>query len=143
MPWSPVQRHRILIERNILDIYFPGKVTWLQGQTKVEVRMTTNNDNEYCLRVYLAEDFPNSVPEMVVTQSPKPMPNWENNGETHTLKRRDGFVRICHYRASNWSDENTLYQVFLKGRLWLEAYEGHLRTSKPMDYFLRDMQINK
>ena len=143
MPWTRVQLHRILVERDILNTYFPGKVTWLQGQTKVEVRMTTNNDNEYCLRVYLADDFPNSVPDMVVAQSPKPMPNWENNGQTHTLKRRDGFVRICHYRVSNWSSENTLYQVLLKGRLWLEAYEAHLRTSKPLDNFLRDMQINQ
>jgi hypothetical protein len=143
MAWSPAQRQRILVERDILSVYFPDRVTWLHGQTKVEIRMTTNNDNEYCLRVYLPADFPNSVPDMVVKQSPQPMPNWENNGQTHTLTRRDGFLRICHYRASRWSSDNTLYQVFMKGRLWLEAYEAHLRTSQPLDDFLGDMQINQ
>ena len=143
MSWSPAQRQRILDERDILNVYFPDKVTWLHGQTKVDIRMSTNNNNEYCLRVYLPEDFPNSVPDLVVTHSPKPMPNWENNGQTHTLKRRDGFLRICHYRISRWSCENNLYDVFMKGRLWLEAYEAHLRTSKPLDHFLRDMQMNK
>jgi hypothetical protein len=31
----------------------------------------------------------------------------------------------------------------MKGRLWLEAYEAHLRTSQPLDDFLGDMQINQ
>ena len=143
MSWNHVQRQRILVERDILNVYFPGKVTWLPGQTRVEIRMKTNNDNEYCLRVYLPDDFPNSVPDMVVTSSPKRMPNWENNGQTHTLKPHDGFLRICHYRASRWSNDTTLYEVFMKGRLWLEAYESHLLTSKPLDHFLRDMQISQ
>mgnify|MGYP002803389171 CR=1 FL=1 len=97
MSWSPAQRQRILDERDILNVYFPDKVTWLHGQTKVDIKMTTNNNNEYCLRVYLPEDFPNSVPDLVVTHSPKPMPNWENYGQTHRLKRR----------------ENNLYDIFM------------------------------
>lgn len=122
MPWSPLQRQRIVLERDILNVYFPNKVTWLHRLGKVEVKMKTNNENEYCLRVYLPEDFPYSVPDMVVAQSPEPMPNWENNGETHTLTRRDGLLRICHFRVSVWSNDNTLYEMFMKGRLWLEAY---------------------
>ena len=139
MQWNGVQMRRINVEREILDKYFPGKVRWidLRGDTKVEVTMTTNNDKTYCLRLYLPHDFPNSVPDLVVCNSPAPMPNWGGRGETHTLKQRDGNLRICHYRPSHWSDCNTFYQIFMKGRLWLEAYEGYLRTGAPVDNFLR------
>lgn len=145
MPWSPVQFHRIIVEKRVLDNYFAGKVKWLNPRrdTTVELTMTTNNDKHYTLRVYLPDDFPNSVPDMVVSNSPAPMPDWEGNGETHTLKRRDGYLRICHYRSSHWTDENTLYQVFMKGRLWLEAYEGYLRTGSPMDDFLKHMPLKE
>ena len=27
----------------------------------------------------------------------------------------------------------------MKGRVWLEAYEGHIKTGQPMTYFLREM----
>lgn len=143
MPWTRNQHYRILEEEEILSVYFPGRVTWLHGRTKVEIKMTTNNENDYTLRVYLPEDFPNSVPDLVVTESPQPMPDWQNNGQTHTLTRHDGFLRICHYRITRWSPDNNLYDVFMKGRLWLEAYEGHLRTSLPLDHFLRDMDIKQ
>ena len=141
MSWSKVQRSRILEERDILNAYFPSRVTWRDGATNVEIRMTTNSDNEYCLRVYLPDDFPNSVPDMVITESPQPMPDWQSGSQTHTRKRRDGFLRICHYRRARWDCDNYLYHVFLKGRLWLEAYEAHLRTSEPVDQFLRQMQL--
>ena len=141
MSWSKAQCLRILEERDMLSAYFPGKVTWRDRATKVEIRMTTNSDNEYCLRVYLPDDFPNSVPDMVIIESPQPMPDWQSGSQTHTRKRRDGFLRICHYRRARWDCDNYLYHVFLKGRLWLEAYEAYLRTSEPVDQFLRQMQL--
>jgi hypothetical protein len=57
----------------------------------------------------------------------------------HVLGTRDGGTKICHSRSSRWVPENTLYLVALKGRVWLEAYEAHLRTRKPLDRFLRHM----
>lgn len=142
MFWTARQHRRILDEKEILSIYFPGRVTWLDGLTKVDVKMTTNDNNDYKLRVYLPEDHPNSVPDLVITESTMPLPSWENNGLTHTLKRRDGCLTICHYRASRWNpQEQNLYDVFMKGRLWLEAFEAHLRTSLPMGEFLKEMEI--
>jgi hypothetical protein len=32
-----------------------------------------------------------------------------------------------------------MYQVFMKNRIWLEAYELHLPTGKSMENFLREM----
>ena len=140
MPWSEAQRKRLAAEKAVLDHYFPGCVKWIDptGDTKVEVKLKTNNDNQYTLRIYIG-DFPNSVPVMVVVSSPKPMPDWNVSVTNHTLGERDGYLKICHYHDSQWTDRSSLYEVFMKGRVWLEAYEGHLRTKKSMSYFLREM----
>ena len=148
MGWTPAQRQRLATERRLLEHFFPGCVTWIdpRGDTKVEVALVTNNNRKYRLRIYLksenssSSDFPNSVPDMVVSDSPKPMPQWGSNGETHTLGHRDGFSKICHYRSSCWTDRSTLYEVVMKGRIWIEAYEGHLTTGKKMNYFLGEMR---
>ena len=143
MPWTQAQRERLAAEKSVLEHYFPGCVKWIDptGDTKVEVALKTNNDNEYTLRVYIG-DFPNSIPDMVVVSSPKPMPNWGGSNENHTLGRRDGHLEICHYHYSQWTDRSSLYEVVMKGRVWLEAYEGHIRTGRPMSYFLREMGGN-
>ena len=142
MPWSQTQMGRLAAEKSVLDHYFSGCVKWIDPtrHTKVEVTLKTNNDNEYTLRVYIGSDFPNSIPDMVVVRSPKPMPDWGGSYTNHTLGKRDGYLKICHYHYSQWSDRSSLYEVVMKGRVWLEAYEGHLRTGKPMNYFLREME---
>lgn len=142
MPWTPDQRQRLAVEKEILDQYFPGKVEWVDptGNTKVDVTMTTNSDQIYCLRLYVPGDFPNSLPILVVKASPNPMPNWSNDAVTHTLGRnREGFLVICHYRSECWNCEHTFYEVFVKGRLWLEAYEGHISTGNQLDSYLGHM----
>ena len=108
------------------------------GDTKVEVTLKTNNGNKYTLRIYIG-NFPNAIPDMVVVSSPKPMPVWGVSIANHTLSVRDGYLRICHYQDSQWTDRSSLYEVVRKGRVWLEAYEGHIRTGQPMNYFLREM----
>ena len=62
MPWTQAQRKRLAAEKSVLEHYFPGCVKWIDptGDTKVEVTLMTNNDNEYTLRVYV-ENFPNAV----------------------------------------------------------------------------------
>ena len=145
MGWTQAQRQRLAVEKAVLEKYFPGRVKWIDptGDTKVEVGFNTNNGNGYRLRIYLHKDsnsdFPNSMPDMVVADSSKPMPDWGKRSITHTLGRRDDFLQICHYHPSRWTDRSSLYEVFMKGRVWLEAYEGHLRTGENMNYFLGEM----
>jgi hypothetical protein len=59
----------------------------------------------------------------------------------HTIGRVGECTKICHYRPSLWTPENTLYLVAMKGRIWLEGYEAHLRTGLPLDKFLRHMGV--
>lgn len=143
MPWSQAQRSRLALERKLLKERFPEEdITWIHPHenTKVEIKISTNRDNSYKLRVYIPEDFPNSVPEMVVCDSPNPMPEWNESHINHTLMQREGFVNICHHYYRRWSpNKNKLWEVFKKGRLWLEAYESSLETGKSMNFYLDDI----
>ncbi|XP_028405193.1 uncharacterized protein LOC114527685 [Dendronephthya gigantea] len=112
MPWRPSQQNRLVTEKSILEKFFPGRVQWIepQGDTKVEVSLNTNNDHQYRVRIYLNDDFPNSLPDM-----------------------------ICHSNAPHWTDRDTLYKVVMKGRLWLEAYEAYLETGACLSEYLVEM----
>ena len=141
--WSPAQICRLKIERDVLEKYFPGRVTWVspRGSTKVEVKLDTNNNHKYTLCIQLPEDFPNACPTLWIV-SPKnlrqknrqPLP--ENSSEFHTLAAKDGCISICHFYPLHWNAQDTLYEVFMKGRLWLEAYEGHLNSGQPINNYL-------
>lgn len=120
------------------------------GSTIVEARATCTNSKEYTLRVYLPSDFPNSCPDMVVKP---PSSTWfsyylrkkdgskmdDTSGSDHTLEGRDGYTKICHFRSCLWKSDYTIYQVIMKGLIWLEAYEAHLRTGRPLGSFLKEM----
>ncbi len=148
MSWTKLQQKRLVIESEILKKYF-RECQWINpndsSQTQVEWKATTNSGKEYTLRVRVPEDYPNSQPVLLVV-SPFPLRGHDGSKMTglgvdhsmHTLSPVDGFVQVCHYRG--WSPDLTLYRVFLKGRIWLEAYEGHLRTGNRIDDYLHHMK---
>ncbi|CAB3997128.1 Hypothetical predicted protein [Paramuricea clavata] len=147
MVWSLTQRERLAIEKSTLEKYFLLGVTWIdpQHETKVEVLLKSNSDKEYKLRVYIPTDFPNSCPALVVVSPPElflmdglRLP--EISDSFHTLEDTDGFHRICHFYPPDWTPDITLYQVFMKGRLWIEAYEAHFDTGEDMDVFLGEQK---
>lgn len=147
MPWSGTQRTRLAMEKEILESYFRERVSWNNptSDTSVEVKMTTSNDHHYTLRIYLPSDYPNSCPELTVA-SPQILRRFNGNvlngsatSADHTYGTKNGFVKICHFIPGNWTAEFTMYQVFMKGLLWLEAYESHLRTGKSLATYLREM----
>ena len=147
MPWSPTQRQRLGFEKDLLEKYFRNRVSWINptANTRVEVRVTCTNDKQYTLRVYLPSDYPNSCPQMVVSSPSSCLRRQngsllnESSGADHTYGTRDGLTVICHFRPNLWRDDNTLYQVIMKGLIWLEAYEAHLRTGSPLSRYLQEM----
>ncbi len=148
MTWTKVQQQRLQTERDILKRYFPN-FSWINptdsNNTRVEGNVCSNAGNIYTLRVYVPSDFPNSRPDMVVT-SPYPLKGHNGkdlkeyglSGTMHTLEPRDGYVKICHYK--DWLPNLTVYLVVLKGRIWLEALEGHRRTGQVLEDFLPHMK---
>lgn len=97
----------------------------------------TNNDNLYTLRIEL-DQFPNAIPKVFVTKMLYTKDGAAMNSPSsamHTLESEHGGTRICHY-GSSWTPAISIYKVYVRARLWLEMYEQHLKTGKPLDYYL-------
>lgn len=150
MSWSSAQQMRLGVEKDILDSEL-NNMSWFDrtsaGKTRVEWQVSTNNGKNYTLRIYIPSDFPNECPKLVVSRSPYGSILRKNDGslldgasrEDHTYSSHDGFTQICHFKPSLWSNDNTLCQVFMKGRLWIEAYEFHRSSGKNIDAYLPHM----
>ena len=92
----------------------------------------------YTLRMDL-EGFPFVAPDvcttrMLYTKSGKPLDNPQHG--MHCLGSKHGGTQICHF-GSSWHPMISLYKVFIKCRIWLEAYELHLDTGMKLDYYLK------
>ena len=151
MPWSPAQRQRLAFEKTVLDKYFGDRVSWTDptGKARVEVKVVCSDDKEYILRVYLPPDYPASCPSMIVLPPSVPWFSFylltrDGKKMNHacsldcTLEGAEGFTCISHCKGSLWKNNDTLYQVFMKGFIWLEAYEAHLRTGKSISSYLQE-----
>lgn len=144
MPPKPALVARLSRENQILARYFPS-FQWKRSGNRlcIEGEVRTNAGKGYALRVELPSDFPNSAPRMYVAR-PKPLRGRHGfdiarigaNPSMHTLDPKDGAVCICHFHPDRWGPEQTLYKVVLKGRIWLEAFEGYLATGLPLDAYL-------
>ena len=98
----------------------------------------TTNRKLYKLRLNIPLYFPDQVPELYVT-SPLILTSYffsslNSQGishATHTLSNGpDGCVQICHFKPQQWDASRTCVAALMKGILWLEAYEMHLRNGK-------------
>ncbi len=98
----------------------------------------TNSKNMYTIRIDL-DQFPESIPKVFVTKMLKSKSGHDLNSpshEMHTLSSEHGYTRICHYGNSSWRHDVALNKVYLKCRVWLEAYEAHLQTGKNICEYL-------
>ena len=147
MAWSFDQQVRLQQERQILSKFLKSydlqwSYTTEPGRACIDVQMRTNAGIQYLLRLFIPIDFPNSVPSIYIVNptlhdvhgnllAPK-----GPDAVMHLLEPRNGWVQICHYRSTHWTPNVTLYKVFMKARLWLEAFEGHKVTGHNLDYYL-------
>lgn len=143
--WSPEERQRLALEKRILDEKMPQfRFCDPRGDTYVEgAPLLSSGSNKYRLRIDIPSGFPLSCPSMYVSH---PTPLLKHGGrETinprscshafHTLSNDgNGYVKICYTRG--WSPSMSLFAVLLRGILWLEAYEAHLRTGRDLADFL-------
>ena len=104
----------------------------------LKMAVVTNSRNIYTVRVDL-DQFPESIPKVFVTQMLKSKDGRDLNSashEMHTLGSEHGYTRICHYGSTSWSPNVALNKVYLKCRVWLEAYEAHLETGENISDYL-------
>ena len=135
---------RLQHERAILERYFPNKYKFenLNSSNEfLDVGVKTQSGKVYRLNIRLRPDYPNSLPEVYIVF---PLPLRKHDGsilngvshEFHTLGNDGDKIKICHYIPEKWNPNHSLYRIILKGRIWLEAYEGHLETGKPIKAYV-------
>jgi hypothetical protein len=100
---------------------------------------TTVNHHLYELKLEIPPYYPDLEPHLYVT-SPTTLFRYNSlntinslglTHEFHTLHNGPkGCIQICHGGPENWNASKTCVGVFVKGVLWLEAYETHLVTGE-------------
>jgi hypothetical protein len=108
---------------------------------------TSSSGNRYYLYIPIPTGFPNERPPMYLTD-PHPLLMRDGTrisslGVSHIMHTLDpypnGMIQLCHWRQNKWHAKIYLYQVLLKGLLWIEAYEQHLATGRPLADFVLTM----
>ncbi len=118
----PDLKARLDEEQDILQGYFwPAKYPILHENNKPSFEHKVklkgeSGDRNYKLRVYMSSEYPNKMPNLVVCESPEPMPDgpgWNGSHATHTYPRIHGFLHICHWRWAAWKDKYWIFHVRL------------------------------
>ena len=150
--WSEDQRRRLYLENEVLhkEDFTQFSVYWYQSNDTYEASGTasSNSGKLYTLQVPIPNGFPQQRPPMYLTY---PFPLYTASGnlvsslgashDMHTLTPSSaGQVQICHWRDDRWHSGIMLHKVFLKGLLWIEAYEQHLATGRPLAEFVSTMK---
>jgi len=149
--WTDEQRQRIVLEHQVLQ---------QEGFTQFTVYHDKASDTyyasgwavsaagyRYALHISIPSGFPYERPPMYITD---PLPLLMRDGNKlsalgvshymHTLAPSpNGMVQICHWRDNRWHSGILLYKVFLKGLLWIEAYEQHVATGRNLSEFVGTM----
>jgi hypothetical protein len=149
--WTNEQRQRLYIEHETLQregftqfSVYHNKVTdtyYASGYA------TSNAGYRYGLYVTIPTGYPQQRPQLYVTD---PLPLLTRYGSKlaslgvshymHTLEpSSNGMVQICHWREARWHSGILLFKVFLKGLLWIEAYEQYVATGRNLSEFVSTM----
>ncbi len=131
---------RVKFEDKILTHYLPRNIFRFRNigapnpylQAAIQAR-----DGAVYLLYFDISEFPTSKPrvyvqQMLYTHSGQPMDSC--SVQNHTLKSWNGWTQLCHYIFGD--SDITLWKVYLMCRIWIEMYRAHLRTGKPIDYYL-------
>jgi ubiquitin-protein ligase len=149
--WSDDQRRRLVLEHQVLQregfdqfsVYHDKSddTYWASGTG------SANSGRQYKLHIPIPSGFPYQRPPMYLT-SPYPLRGFDGSlvsslgisHQMHTLAPdANGYVQICHWRDARWHSGIMLQKVFLKGLIWIEAFEQHLATGRPLAEFVSTM----
>jgi hypothetical protein len=132
---SRLEFEKKIMSRNLPQFRFNNTVSeedfsgWQTTQTR---------RRRYKLKLSIPSYYPDMMPSLYIIS---PVTLYHHNGrdtinsqgvshEFHTQSAGPGgCIQICHYHSSSWNAAKTCVGVFMKGILWLEAYEIHLATA--------------
>jgi hypothetical protein len=149
--WTIEQRQRLIVEFQVLQLegfeqfgvyHYPSDDSYSASGTT-----SASSGRQYRFWIPIPSGYPNQRPPMYVT-SPDPLRMYDGqlvssvgvSHQMHTLAPlSNGWPQICHWRDTRWHAGILLYKVFLKGLYWIEAYEQHLATGRPLADFTLTM----
>ena len=150
--WTIEQRQRFVLEDEVLKQQNMDQFRVYHQQSDdsyyASGTATSNAGNKYRLWVTLPCGYPNSRPLMYL-MDPCPLLAYDGTNITslgvshimHTLTPSgNGYVQICHWRDNRWHGQILLFKVFIKALIWIEAYEQHLSTGRPINDFVSTMK---
>lgn len=147
MAWEKHQQYRLALEKRILTERMPDfRFHDPLGDTTVEGTWRSSRGNAYRLVVSIPPGFPDECPSCYVAE-PAPLigfhqalTDYGNSHAMHTWDTdRPPWVRICTYRPERWNASHSVEKVLQKAMLWLEAYESHVESGRPISAFLLNM----
>ena len=141
--WSRAQQLRLALERQILARELPQFYFYnMTGNTYVTGWQGTSSGYcNYLLNLDLGPGYPDVMPRLYV-DSPKTLWTYQNRGTINSMGLSHDFhvlgtdsagcVEICHTKGELWDPTMTCVAVMMKGIVWLEAYDAHLCTGRPI-----------
>jgi len=148
--WDQKQGERFAFEEALVKMYFPGfRLRYDHNRNPYFAGWigTKGRRNYYKLRLELSECFPDSKPGLFV-ESPQKLPMYDGAETINSLGLShayhvygtgdNGFVKICH--TNDWDPSCTCVMALLRGALWTEGYEHHLRTGETIHQYLRELE---
>ena len=118
-------KERLKYEHELLGPAEKYPILCKDGKTCFEEQVRLNGilgERIYKLRVYLNDEDFNIVPDLVVCESPEPMPNGPDwNGSHDTIH---GYLRICHWNPVAWSKKYLIFHVSLQTKRRIIQYLG-------------------
>jgi hypothetical protein len=147
MAWDRIQQLRLDMERAVLAAEFPlFSFHDPLGATYVSGIWRSNSNKFYGLHVQLTGGFPDECPSTYIT-SPSPLNDYYGRrissyeSASHAMhvwkSDRAGWTKVCTYHPSDWSADQAIVKVIVKGGLWIAAYESHLDEGKNIADFLQ------
>ncbi len=135
---------RLFMEQQVLVQRFPGFQWQRDGDdARVEGTIRTSAGQAYSVRLLVPEAFPFTHPRAFVV-SPIRGNGCSLNEASHSMHTlssdSDDHPQICLYNDRNWDPSLTLQHVLVKAAVWLEAYEQHRRTGRPISDFLASVR---
>ncbi|GAA4074894.1 hypothetical protein GCM10022389_20650 [Flavobacterium cheonanense] len=135
---------RLLFETAILKRYFVNRFLFseVDGEEMLLVGVKSQSGKIYQIKIELSEIYPLEMPNAFIVY-PIGLKNFkgkrlpEFSHQMHILENSSKGVQICHFHPGNWNPNQSLYKVILKVKIWIEAYEGHLKNGKPINDYLQ------
>lgn len=142
--WTEHQQRRLAAERQVLKHTFSGfEFVNPTGEMTVEGHHKSSQSTTYFIVVSIPPGYPDECPSTYIAwPSPlrgldKPLEEYGSTHDMHVWETdRPGWTKICTYNPTRWRSSDTLERVLHKAMLWIEAYEAHIDTGRPIAAFL-------